>query len=111
VGRATGKRGMETGRAEIRNFKKQEVRSKKLEAKNKKRIILPLVSCLLPLVSCLLHAPVYSADNEVKGGYRNDYLPKGIVPKHEMDSAENWIAIFEHPKRDEWQEPDKVIEI
>jgi ubiquinone/menaquinone biosynthesis C-methylase UbiE len=53
---------------------------------------------------------IVSADSSAKDEYRNDYLPKGIVPKHEMDTAENWIAIFEHPKRDEWQEPDKVIE-
>jgi ubiquinone/menaquinone biosynthesis C-methylase UbiE len=51
-----------------------------------------------------------SAESVMKEGYRNDYLPQGITPRHEMDKAENWIAIFEHERRDEWQEPEKVIE-
>jgi len=65
--------------------------------------------CLLLIAHCSLLV-IVNAENAVKGGYRKDYLPKGIVPKHEMDKSENWIAIFEHPRRDEWQEPDKVIE-
>ena len=89
-----------------------EVRSQKPEARSQNIFTLFSVLCLLSSVLwCLILAPMLvSADSEMKGGYRNDYLPRGIVPKHEMDKAENWIAIFEHSKRDEWQEPDKVIE-
>jgi len=53
---------------------------------------------------------IVSAESVMKEGYRNDYLPQGVIPRHDMDKAESWIAIFEHPKRDEWQEPDKIIE-
>lgn len=70
-----------------------------------------LISYLLPIAYCLFLLPmIVSAESEMKEGYRNDYLPPSIIPRHEMDKAENWIAIFEHERRDEWQEPDKVIE-
>ncbi|MEK6546536.1 MAG: hypothetical protein AABZ28_08400, partial [Nitrospinota bacterium] len=73
--------------------------------------ILTLTLTLTLLASMLFLLPmIVSAESVMKEGYRNDYLPQGITPRHEMDKAENWIAIFEHERRDEWQEPEKVIE-
>lgn len=56
--------------------------------------ILTMIVFLHPLTGCALQP-----------------AEKHTVPQIRFDDADKWVRIFEDPRRAEWQQPDKVVEV
>ncbi|TNF53877.1 class I SAM-dependent methyltransferase [bacterium] len=57
-------------------------------------LILAVIVLFYPLTGCALQP-----------------AEKHTVPQIRFDDADKWVRIFEDPKRAEWQQPDKVVEV
>ncbi|HEY5937619.1 MAG TPA: class I SAM-dependent methyltransferase [Kofleriaceae bacterium] len=58
------------------------------------------------------HGPAQHGAQQGSGSQHEQHQPGHHAPggmQHKFDDAEKWAKIFDDPKRDEWQQPDKVI--